>query len=69
MVGQGPHEGRGNRLWAFNTEIMPNGPAAVPTPPAGRPEDIDGYTFIRASVWADDIKTFKVYPMPARTTR
>jgi hypothetical protein len=34
---------------------------AVPSTPDGRPKDVDRYTFIRASVWADDIKTFKQY--------
>jgi S1/P1 Nuclease len=35
--------------------------AAVPETPDGRPKDVDRYTFIRASVWADDIKTYKLY--------
>ncbi|WP_442579123.1 S1/P1 nuclease [Mesorhizobium sp. ASY16-5R] len=35
--------------------------AAVPKRPDGTREDIDRYTFIRASVWADDIKLRKAY--------
>jgi hypothetical protein len=35
--------------------------AAVPKKPDGTREDIDRYTFIRASVWADDIKLRKAY--------
>lgn len=35
--------------------------AAVPAKPDGTPGDVDQYAFIRASVWADDIKTYKDY--------
>ena len=34
---------------------------AVPTNADGTPGDVDRYTFIRASVWADDIKTYDDY--------
>lgn len=34
---------------------------AVPAKPDGTPGDIAQYVFIRASVWADDIKTYKDY--------
>jgi hypothetical protein len=35
--------------------------ASVPPPLDGGPKDTDRYTFIRASAWADAIKTFKAY--------
>lgn len=35
--------------------------AAVPAKPDGTPGDVEQYVFIRASVWADDIKTYKEY--------
>ncbi|TVZ63139.1 S1/P1 nuclease [Rhizobium mongolense] len=35
--------------------------AAVPAKPDGTPGDVDQYVFIRAAVWADDIKTYKDY--------
>ncbi|WP_105436357.1 S1/P1 nuclease [Neorhizobium tomejilense] len=35
--------------------------AAVPMKPDGTPGDVDQWAFIRASVWADDIKTYKDY--------
>jgi hypothetical protein len=34
---------------------------AVPMLPDGSPKDVDRHTFIRASVWADDIKEMKEY--------
>ncbi|NTH51604.1 S1/P1 nuclease [Agrobacterium rhizogenes] len=35
--------------------------AAVPAKTDGTPGDVDQWTFIRASVWADDIKTYSDY--------
>ncbi|MGO8047896.1 S1/P1 nuclease [Rhizobium johnstonii] len=35
--------------------------AAVPAKPDGTSGDVDRYVFIRAAVWADDIKTYKKY--------
>src|SRR5262245_368426 len=35
--------------------------APIPTPPDGSAKDIDRYTFIRAAVWADDVKEMKEY--------
>lgn len=35
--------------------------AAVPANTDGTPGDVDRYVFIRASVWADDIKTYSDY--------
>ena len=43
--------------------------AAVPTPPDGKPKDVDRYTFIRASVWADDIKDMKEYKAASDTPK
>ena len=40
--------------------------AAVPETPDGRLKDVDRYTFIRASVWADDIKNVKQYREASR---
>ncbi len=49
-----------NRLIKLNPKY-PEWSAAVPETPDGRPKDVDRYTFIRASAWADDIKTYKPY--------
>lgn len=43
--------------------------AAVPKPPAGGAKDIKRYVFIRASVWADDIKEMKRYKDASNTPK
>ncbi len=42
--------------------------AAVPANSDGTPGDVDRYAFIRASVWADDIKTYKDYTRAGDTS-
>jgi hypothetical protein len=49
-----------NRLIRFNPRYE-EWKAAVPPNPDGTPGDAYRQTFIRASVWADDIKTYKDY--------
>ena len=49
-----------NRLIRLNPKYE-EWKAAVPETPDGRPKDVDRNAFIRASVWADDIKNFKQY--------
>ena len=53
-------KGEANRLIRLNPRYE-EWKAAVPPNPDGTPGDVDRYTFIRASVWADDIKTYKEY--------
>lgn len=48
------------RLLKLNPKY-PEWKAAVPANSDGTPGDVDRYAFIRASVWADDIKTYKDY--------
>lgn len=49
-----------NRLIQLNPKYQ-EWVAAVPAPGDGSSKDIDRYTFIRAAVWADDIKGMKEY--------
>ena len=49
-----------NRLIRLNPKYQ-EWVAAVPTPPDGSAKDVDRYAFIRAAVWADDIKEMKEY--------
>ncbi|MDO1583612.1 S1/P1 nuclease [Rhizobium oryzicola] len=49
-----------NRLLRMNPDYR-EWAAAVPEPPDHRPKDIDRYIFVRAAVWADDIKTYAAY--------
>ncbi|MDH6265394.1 hypothetical protein M2360_000775 [Rhizobium sp. SG_E_25_P2] len=49
-----------NRLTRLNPKYA-EWASAVPATPDGSPKDVDRYTFIRAAVWADDIKEMKEY--------
>lgn len=49
-----------NRFFRLNPRYS-EWKAAAPPNSDGSPGDVDRYTFIRASVWADDIKNYKEY--------